>query len=98
MSVQRHRVTLVFDRHQFCIFHIDENLIRLCKFHIAGNADRHIIRGVDRNAASISFFWDYVITALGDGRARSGDRLGRIRIFLRSYAIFRKAPPLEQVH
>ena len=100
MSVQLHRVTIIFNRHQLYILDIYENLIRLCKSNITSNADRHFIRGIvlgiDRNTAGISSLRDLVIAAFGDGRAFKRDRFG-CGIFLRSYAIFRRTPP-EQVH
>ena len=97
MSAQIHRVTIIFNRHQLCMLDIYENRIRLCKSNFTSNADRHFIRGIilgiDLNTAGINSFRDLVITALGDFHARSGDRRGRFRVFLCSYAIFRRTPP-----
>ena len=101
LSVQCHRVIIgVFNRHQFCIFHPDKDLIIPRKLHVTSNVNRHfiIIAGINGNASRISVSLYLIITALGDFHARSGDRRGRFRVFLRSYAIFRRTPPPEQVH
>ena len=96
LSVQCHRVIIgVFNRHQFCIFHPDKDLIIPRKLHVTSNVNRHfiIIAGINGNAFRISVSLYLVITALGDFHARSGDRRGRFRVFLCSYAIFRRTPP-----
>ena len=65
-----------------------------CNTAFNGNIHRLCRIGyIDHNFTSISFRRDLVITALGDGRARSGDRRDRLRIFLRTYAIFRVVAP-----
>ena len=83
-----------------CIFHIDKRIrIFECNITFNGNIHRLCRIGyIDLDFTSISSpRLDLVIAALGDLHARSGDRRDRSRVFLRSYAIFRRTPP-EQAH
>ena len=92
-------VSFIIDVYDTCFYNINKR-VRTRNFYISLNGNVHRllrIRYIDRNIASISFLRDLVIAAFGDFHARSGDRRGRFRVFLRSYAIFRRTPP-EQVH
>ena len=88
-------VSFIIDVYDTCFYNINKR-VRTRNFYISLNGNVHRllrIRYIDRNIASISFLRDLVIAAFGDFHARSGDRRGRFRVFLRSYAIFRRTPP-----
>jgi len=102
LSVQCHRVIIgVFNRHQFCIFHPDKDLIIPRKLHVTSNVNRHfiIIAGINGNAARISVSLYLIIATLFDGIARCRNRrncfCGRL-LCLRAHAAFRCGVPLQR--
>ena len=91
---------IVCNCHLVSILHKDKHNLSAAIGYIAFNGNIHRlcrIGYIDHNSTGIRPRRDLVIAAFGDGRAFKRDRCG-CGIFLRSYAIFRKAPPLEQVH
>ena len=104
MSIRRCTVNYIIgftlNIYDSCIFHVDKRIRTVeCNITFNGNIHRLCRIGyIDHNFTSIRPRRDLVIAAFSDGGHTFKRDLCGCGIFLRSYAIFRRTPPPEQVH